>query len=111
MAELSRTEQLLRSALSPVEPPGALTDRVERRLTELTDLAVEELADWELGAMRDPRNWGRPVAALLVGGVAGGALVFVRARQTRRQRGTHPVAALRRGAREVAGDVSRRLSG
>ena len=56
-------EALLRSALTPVEPPEALSDRLERHLTELTDLAAEELAEWELGAMRDPRNWGRPIAA------------------------------------------------
>ena len=59
-------EALLRSALTPVEPPEALSDRLERHLTELTDLAAEELAEWELGAMRDPRNWVRPVAAATV---------------------------------------------
>jgi hypothetical protein len=52
-------EALLRSALTPVEPPEALSDRLERHLTELTDLAAEELAEWEMGAMRDPRNWQR----------------------------------------------------
>ena len=30
--------------------------------------------------MRDPRNWGRPVAAIVIGGAADGALVVVRAR-------------------------------
>ena len=108
MAELSRTEQLLYSALAPVEPSGALTDRVERRLDALTTQAAEELADWELGAMRDPRNWARPAAAVVVGGLAGGALVFVRARQTRRRRsGETPTLA--HSAREVAADVRRRL--
>ena len=34
-------EALLRSALTPVEPPEALSDRLERHLTELTDLAAE----------------------------------------------------------------------
>ena len=109
MAELSRTEQLLSSALAPVEPSRALSERVERRLTALTVHAAEELADWELRAMRDPRNWARPVAAVVVGGVAGGALVFLRARQARRQREARPSEALRRGARDVVGDVRRRL--
>ena len=53
-----RVEQLLRSALVPIEPPEALSDRLERGLSELTEVAVAELADWELSAMRDPRNWG-----------------------------------------------------
>ena len=57
-------EALLRSALTPVDPPEALSDRLERHLTELTDLAAEELADWELSTMRDPRNWVRPAAAV-----------------------------------------------
>ena len=37
-------EAMLRSALRPVEPPDSLSDRLERHLTELTDLAAEELA-------------------------------------------------------------------
>lgn len=106
---MSDVERLLRSALVPVEPPGALTDRLESTLTELSDAAAYELADWELGAMRDPRNWARPAAALLVGGVAGGALVVVRARQQQRRR-RGGVRALERGVRGVAGDVRRRLT-
>src|ERR671910_796965 len=68
-----RVEQLLRSALVPIEPPEALSDRLERGLSELTEVAAAELADWELSAMRDPRNWGRPIAAVVVGGVAAGS--------------------------------------
>jgi hypothetical protein len=64
-----RVEQLLRSALVPIEPPEALSDRLERGLSELTEVAVAELADWEMSAMRDPRNWARPAAAIR--GVAG----------------------------------------
>ena len=37
---------------------------------QLTELAAEELDAWELSAMRDPRNWVRPVAAATVGGPA-----------------------------------------
>jgi hypothetical protein len=107
---MTEVERLLRSALVPVEPSGALSDRLERRLSELTDAAAEELAEWELSAMRDPRNWARPVAALLVGGVAGGALVVVRARQQQRRRGGG-LRAAGRGLREAAGDVQRRFGG
>ena len=34
--------------------------------------------------MRDPRNWVRPAAAVVVGTAAGAALVVLRARQQRR---------------------------
>ena len=34
---MSEVERLLQNAFVPVEPPGALTERLERRLTELTD--------------------------------------------------------------------------
>ena len=63
MTDAERVERLLRMALTPVEPPEALSDRLERGLSELTEAAVEELADWELSAMRDPRNWVRPAAS------------------------------------------------
>jgi hypothetical protein len=105
---MSEVERLLQSALVPVEPSGALTDRLEHRLSEITGLAAEELADWELSAMRDPRNWGRWAAAGAVGIAAGGALVLVRARQHRR-REPGGLRALERGVRDVAGDVRRRI--
>jgi hypothetical protein len=103
-------ERLLRSALMPVEPSGALSDRLEQRLSELTATAAEELADWELSSMRDPRNWTRPVAAVLIGGAAAGALVVVRARQQHRKQGAPGLRALERSVRGVAGDVQKRLS-
>jgi hypothetical protein len=105
---MSEVERLLQNALVPVEPSGALTDRLERRLSEITGLAAEELADWELSAMRDPRNWGRWAAAGAVGIAAGGALVLVRARQHRR-REPGGLRALERGVRDVVGDVRRRI--
>ena len=40
-----RVEQLLRSALVPVEPSEALSDRLERGLSELTEVAAAELAE------------------------------------------------------------------
>jgi hypothetical protein len=106
---MSDVERLLRSALVPVEPSEALSDRLERGLSELTDAAAGELADWELSAMSDPRNWGRPVAALLVGGAAAGALVLVRARQQQRKREATGLRALERSVRGVAGDLQKRL--
>ena len=71
-------------------------------------MAAEELADWELSAMRDPRNWGRPAAALLVGGAAAGALVVVRARQHGRRPGS-TIRELERSLRKAADDLQRRL--
>ncbi|HWF35408.1 MAG TPA: hypothetical protein VG295_08540 [Solirubrobacteraceae bacterium] len=79
-------EALLREALSPVEPPADLAERLELTLINLTELAQEELEAWELGAMRDPRNWVRPVAAVVVGTTAGTALVVLRVRQRHRAR-------------------------
>jgi hypothetical protein len=104
-----RVEQLLRSALVPVEPPEALSDRLERGLSELTE--ATELADWELSAMRDPRNWGRPVAAIVVGSVAAGGLVLVRARQQQKKRQATGLHALEKSIRGVADDIEKRLRG
>ena len=106
---MSEVERLLRTALVPVEPPGRLSDRLERGLSELTHAAADELADWELSAMRDPRNWARPVGAAVVVTVAGGALVLVRARQQQRRRQSTGLRSLQQGARDVAGDLGRRL--
>jgi hypothetical protein len=78
---IANFEGLLRQALAPVEPPEDLAQRLESTLTSITELAVEELEAWELSAMRDPRNWVRPAAAVVVGGTAGVALVLLRARR------------------------------
>jgi hypothetical protein len=81
-------EALLREALSPVDPPEGLTARMEMALVSLTELAQDELEAWELKTMRDPRNWVRPAAAVLIGAGAGTALVVLRVRtrhRTRRQ--------------------------
>jgi hypothetical protein len=79
-------EHMLRLALAPVDPPETLKMRVESTLQELTDAAVDELEGWELSAMRDPRNWVRPVVATAVGASAGTALVIIRVRQQQRRR-------------------------
>ena len=106
-----RVEQLLRSALVPVEPPEALSDRLERGLAELTEVAVQELADWEMSAMRDPRNWARPAAAIVVGSMAAGGLVLVRARQQQKKRHASGLQALEKSIRGVADDIEKRLRG
>ena len=109
MSDAERVERLLRMALAPVEPPELLSDRLERGLSELTEAAADELADWELSAMRDPRNWARPAAAVVVGGLAAGGLVLVRARQQHKKRQVGGIRALARSMRGVADDLERRL--
>jgi hypothetical protein len=79
-------ESLLREALTPVDPPADLADRLEVTLVNLTELAQEELESWELSTMRDPRNWVRPVAAAAIGAGAGTALVVLRVRGRHRSR-------------------------
>ncbi len=99
-------EGLLREALAPVEPPADLAERLEVTLTSITELAAEELEAWELSAMRDPRNWARPAAALVVGGTAGAALVLLRAR--RRPHSTAgSLDAMRETAERALGDIGR----
>jgi hypothetical protein len=79
-------EALLREALSPVDPPDDLSARMELTLVNLTELAQEELEAWELSTMRDPRNWVRPAAAVVIGASAGTALVVLRVRGRHRSR-------------------------
>jgi hypothetical protein len=111
MSDVERVERLLRSALVPVDPPEAFSDRLERGLSELTEVAAAELADWELSAMRDPRNWVRPAAAIVVGSVAAGGLVLVRARQQQKKRHDTGLHALEKSIRGVADDIEKRLRG
>jgi hypothetical protein len=82
----SEVVRLLEAALAPVEPPAGLGDQLEERLAEVRAAAFEELADWEIAAMRDPRNWVRPAAAVAVGTAAGAALLIVRMRKRQRSR-------------------------
>jgi hypothetical protein len=87
-------EALLSDALRPIEPPESLVGRVETTLSAITEQAAAALGEWaeefsegELQALRDPRNWVRPVAAIAVGGAAAGALVVVGARRRRKPGG------------------------
>ncbi|HEY4779924.1 MAG TPA: hypothetical protein VIH47_10060, partial [Solirubrobacterales bacterium] len=95
-------EQLLADALRPIEPPQRLSGRVEDTLSAVTQAAAEELSDWaeelsesELRALRDPRNWVRPVVAVGAGGVATGALVLLELRRRSRGKGESGLRALR----------------
>jgi hypothetical protein len=104
-------EALLRQALTPVEPPADLVDRLELTLVSLTELAQEELDAWELRAMRDPRNWVRPAAAAVVGVSAGTALVVLRVRarhRVRKQRSGNVVELVERTFQDAA-DEARRI--
>jgi hypothetical protein len=104
----SRIERLLESALAPVEPPAGFVDDLEMRLMEVQNAAIEvleEVSDWELAAMRDPRNWVRPGIALVAGTAAGTALVLLQVRRGRRPRGLKGLAS--QGGRELRGVVER----
>jgi hypothetical protein len=99
-------ERLLADALRPIEPPDDLAGRVEETLSAVTEAAATELSTWadelsdaEVAALRDPRNWVRPVAAVAAGGLAGTALVLL---ELRRRRGAG-------GIRGVAGSIRSRL--
>jgi hypothetical protein len=85
-------ERLLGDALRPIEPPERLSGRFEDTLSAFAQAAAEELSDWaeelsesELRALRDPRNWLRPVVAVGAGGLATGALVLLELRRRGRQ--------------------------
>jgi hypothetical protein len=104
-------ESLLLRALAPVDPPERLSERLEQTLTDLTDLAAEELDAWEISSMKDPRNWVRPVVAAGVGASAGTALVLLRVRtksKRRRQQSTDIFDLAERTLRDVA-DEARKL--
>src|ERR671914_2953846 len=115
MSEYADFESLLRRALSPVEPSKELEARMEATLGSLIDMAAEELEAWELSAMRDPRNWVRPVAAAAIGSGAAVGLVLVRTQRRRHKRRRDAKSAadllgrtmrdLGREARRVADDV------
>ena len=99
-------EALLGDALRPIEPPERLSGRVEDTLAAVTQAAAEELSDWaeelsesELRALRDPRNWVRPVVAVSAGGVATGALVLMELRRRSRGKSEKGLRALGSGLR------------
>ena len=104
-------EALLREALSPVDPPDDLLARMELKLVNLTELAHDELEAWELKSMRNPRNWVRPAAAIVIGAGAGSALVALRVRsrhRARRQQSSSRLELVERTLKDVA-DEARRI--
>ena len=99
-------ESLLADALRPIEPPDRLSTRLEEGFAAVTSAAAAELSDWaeeleesELKALRDPRNWVRPVVAVSAGGVATGALVLLELRRRSRQKGESGLRSLTGGLR------------
>jgi hypothetical protein len=95
-------EGLLREALAPVDPPEDLIERLEITLTSITEMAADELQEWELSAMRHPRNWVRPAAALLAGTAAGTVLVLLRTRRRSEETSRTGFAGSARDAAERA---------
>jgi hypothetical protein len=110
MSEASSFEGLLQRALSPVEPPEGLGERLESTLLSLTTSAAEELETWELSAMRDPRNWVRPAAAVVVGGSAAAALVVLRARRSAAASRRSGLPGLRDSVERTANDLRTRAA-
>jgi hypothetical protein len=104
-------EAQLRAALAPVEPPERLSERLEARLATLAETAIDELDALELAAMRDPRNWVRPVVAAAVATTAGAGLVLlrvrIRARQRRASADPGPRVRIARTAKDLAEEARR----
>lgn len=99
-------EQLLTDALRPIEPPQRLSARFEDTLAAVSQAAAEELSDWaeqlsesELRALRDPRNWVRPVVAVGAGGAATGALVLLELRRRGRRQSQSGLRSIASGLR------------
>ena len=109
MSNAADFELLLRQALAPVDPPADMPERIESTLVNLTEMAADELEAWELSAMRDPRNWARPAAAVVVGTTAGAALVLLRARQRRRSRSSGVIDAAEQALKDVYGEARKLL--
>ncbi len=111
----NRVEQLLERAFAPIDPPPRLHEVFELRLESITYAAAEELSDWELSAMRDPRNWVAPATAAAVGAGAGAALLVLHVRRRRRSERSEALEALTAAfgdaARELASGGVRKRSG
>ena len=107
---MSDVERLLHHALTPVDPPHDMIERFDRRLTSLTDAALDEIAEFDPSSVRSPRRWARVAAAGVVAGTAGGTLVLVRARQKHKRREARGLRAIGRGGHAVADQIRRRLS-
>jgi len=90
-------ETRIKQALSPVEPPVDLEQRLELTLGEIVELAADELDAWELATFKDPRNWvriARPAAAVVLGTGAAVGLVVLRTQRKRHRRRAQARGAL-----------------
>jgi hypothetical protein len=98
MSETWEFEVRLRQALTPVDPPADLEERLQTTLGSLVELAADELEAWELKAIKDPRNWPRaalgPAAAVVIGTGAAAGLVVLRTRSRRHKRRAQAHGAL-----------------
>ena len=106
-----RLERLLRSALVPVEPPEALSDRLERTLSGARRDGRGGAG--RRGARRDARSaqLGPPRRGRsLVGSMAGGgARAGARRASGSSKRESSGLRALEKGVRDLAGDLEKRL--
>jgi hypothetical protein len=105
-------EVLLRQALSPVEPPELLSERLERALSGITDAAAGELEGWEMASIGDPRQWPqvpRVAAAAAIGTAAGAALIVLRVRAQQRKRSPDPLKAAEETVRALASETRKLL--
>jgi len=105
-------EALLSRAFAPVEPPAHLyasIEDLENKLERLSLSAAEELSDWELVAMRDPRNWVRPAVAVVGGAAAASALVVLGMRSRRKAGEVDKGAAAVKALGSALGDVRREV--
>ena len=108
-SDAGNIESMLTRAFAPVEPPPHLYEAFENKLEQVSADAAEELSDWELAAMRDPRNWVKPAVAVVAGGTAAGALLVLGLRSRRREedKGTAAVKALSGALGDVRREIER----
>lgn len=106
--EFESVESMLARAFAPVEPPARMYESFENRLEQVSITAAEELSDWELAAMSDPRNWVRPAVAVVAGGAAASALVVLSLRHRRNAEDDKGAAAMK-ALGSAFGDIRREL--
>lgn len=108
--EFEPIESILERAFAPVEPPEHLYLKFEDRLEQISANALDEIADWELAAMRDPRNWVRPAVAVAAGAGAAGALLVLGLRSRRKDdKGVAAVKALGEALSDAAAEARKEV--
>ncbi len=102
MSETSlNIESLLEQAFTPVEPPVDMADRLESTLVSISKGAAEDLSEWELASIDDPRTWVKPAVAVVAGSVAVAALYALRTKN-RQAQGDDFLKELKRVSRSTA---------